>query len=206
VRTGLFNSAAARIDTAAVPLFVRPLVALPVNLLSFTARQAGQDVLLNWQSSNEVNFKEYRIEHSTDGNTWTNIGTTDAKSQDVNDYLFYHYHASPGANHYRIKMVDVDGRFRYSVVRVVTISKNERLLVELIPNPASQFTSMHFSESMSNPVIVIVDAMGKVVSKIQLNGSISSYDLSTARLPSGSYMVKITSDKLSVSQKLIVRR
>ena len=91
--------------------------ALPVNWVSFTAQKTGaSSALLKWSTANEFNNRQFEIERSSDGTTFTRIGTVPSginKGQ-VQEYSFADNRVPKGVNYFRIRQVDNDGKFTYS--------------------------------------------------------------------------------------------
>jgi hypothetical protein len=50
-----------------------PLKALPVTFTSIKAYRQDKNIDVEWRVDNEVNMKQYEVEKSTDGNTFTKI-------------------------------------------------------------------------------------------------------------------------------------
>ncbi|MEO7121483.1 MAG: T9SS type A sorting domain-containing protein [Ginsengibacter sp.] len=94
---------------------VSPNVVLPVTLLSFDGNLNGDKILLNWQTSSEQNSKYFDIQKSTDGTSFESIGKVNAagNSASVMRYNFNDPQVNE-FNYYRLKMVDIDGKFVYS--------------------------------------------------------------------------------------------
>lgn len=81
--------------------------------------------------------------------------------------------------------------------------------VDVYPNPATSVVNIHFNlaEQQSNFTIEIVDMMGKVVKTINKKMlAAGTYEIptSTAELASGMYLVKISTDNGSVTERLSV--
>lgn len=110
-------------------------VIVPVRLLSFQARENGQQVHLTWSASEAVNLNRYEIERALSPHSFEKVGSVAgingnaARSYSFNDRL-------NGATtlYYRLKMVDHNGSTAYSnVVRVVVGSQVAAELVAIAP-------------------------------------------------------------------------
>ena len=114
---------------------------LPLDLVTFDVKKdQQQNALARWQTVNEVNTSHFEIERSIDTKTWTNIGQTAAAgySQGEQQYRFYDKTLSSLASltnevYYRLKMIDQDGAFSYSVIRSLSLQRQQRMT--LYPNP-----------------------------------------------------------------------
>ena len=117
---------------------------LPLNLLSFSADVSGNDVRVNWKTSNELNHDHFELQRSTGNGIFTNVATIVALSGDNNNYDFTDRNAaSLGASKlsYRLKMVGQSGTFEYSTIVFVSLNRTNELItnIELLIRRASQF-------------------------------------------------------------------
>ena len=95
---------------------------LPLTLKSFSASQpTATTTKLNWTTSWEQNTLHFDIEASRNGADFGLIGRIAAAGNSSGDINYSFTHSNPYRNntYYRLKMVDIDGRFTYShIVRV----------------------------------------------------------------------------------------
>jgi hypothetical protein len=107
----------------------------PVSLLNFTATKRNKVVDLNWQTAQELNSKHFDVQFSRDGVNWQSIGIVTAAgfSNTTRSYSFVHTTPVNGINFYRLKQVDIDAKFEYSVTR--TVNFNTATSITLMPNP-----------------------------------------------------------------------
>ena len=108
---------------------------LPISLVDFTATKQFKVVGLNWQTSTEQNSSYFDVEFSEDGTSFRSIGRVSAagNSNTAKNYSLIHTTPVNGTNYYRLKMVDVDGSFKYSAVRTVKFSAPTS--IKIMPNP-----------------------------------------------------------------------
>jgi hypothetical protein len=122
---------------------VVPGVTLPIVLTGFTAvLNNDHGVTLDWNTQEEVNFSHFIIERSADGETWTGIGTVDAKGNSEVETTYTYVDGQPltGTNFYRLTEVNLDNSYIYSpvvVVRTTTLAQ-----ITLFPNPASNYINV----------------------------------------------------------------
>ena len=127
---------------------------LPLTLVSFTAQKTGAtSVRLEWASETEVNTSHFEIEKSTDGAVFTKEGVVRAigsgsqrynfTSEVVNTSPFYYY---------RLRMVDIDGKFQY--IAVTRIQNDERQIrLAVFPNPADQTITISSDEKQEGHLL-----------------------------------------------------
>ncbi len=142
---------------------------LPVKLISFTGSYQNKASLLNWESVDEISFDRYEIERSSNGYDFTRIGTQQALGTN-NDKRQYQYTddlsaASGNIFYYRLRMVDIDGKSRYS--NVIMIRRDQKAIngVSIAPNPISNgMATVRMSASATTTVeLRVIDMAGKVV-------------------------------------------
>jgi hypothetical protein len=135
---------------------------LPVTLVDFTASLFNKTTLLTWETSSEFNSDHFKIQHSTNGRSWTTIGNIAAQgnSNATKQYRFEHLSPSAGNNYYRLVQADLDGRTKLSGVRLVKLLSEGQF--ELFPNPSKGDAFVLFSEPAATTVQVY-DMSGKVV-------------------------------------------
>lgn len=109
----------------------------PVTFGSITARQQGGGVSVDWKTYQELNSSYFDLEKSVDGNYgWSYISTIGAagNSSVVKKYNAYDAKPFAGYNFYRIKQVDIDGKFSYS--KTVSVKVNfESTGISVLANP-----------------------------------------------------------------------
>ena len=174
------------VGCARVPVTMVKDCPLPLDWLSFTAEGKGTTVQLNWETTNEHNTSTFVIERSSDGTTFTAIGTVLAKGSEL--YNTYHFtDAAPvsSTGYYRIRQVDLDGSFNHSNVQQV---KRENQTV-LFPVPASEILNIAFRQEKSGEAI-ITDMTGRTVSRINFPNS-KDLSISVNGLPVGVYLIEI---------------
>ena len=160
---------------------------LPLHLISFAAANNKNDVLLTWQTENEINSSHFDIEFSSNGITFTKLATVKAKNTSgTNHYSFTH--ASPQDNilYYHLKLVDTDAKFTYSEILKVTSNRLPQLT--LYPNPASNFIQLKNITAGQAKEIQIVSIDGKTVLAFKTTNAMQ-YNI--CHLTSGIYLLKL---------------
>ncbi|MEM9848238.1 MAG: T9SS type A sorting domain-containing protein [Bacteroidota bacterium] len=171
--------------------------ALPVELLTFTAKQAASTVLLEWATASEMNFDRYELERSTDAISFQKIASV-AGQINATAQQNYAYKDQPKLSsnryYYRLKMIDQDGSFEYSPIRSVKFS-HTNWKATIYPNPtASQHARLHIeSPDRYLAEISIYDLNGRRLSDahIQLQRGENNIVLNTGDLDDGLYTVMV---------------
>ncbi|RYZ97758.1 MAG: hypothetical protein EOP47_20930, partial [Sphingobacteriaceae bacterium] len=94
---------------------------LPLTLISFTAKESLNSVKLAWQTTDEVNLKNYVLQHKT-VNGFKDIYTVAANNKiGTFNYSFTHLSPVGGTNYYRLVGVDLDGTTHTSEPKSVNV-------------------------------------------------------------------------------------
>jgi hypothetical protein len=120
------GSAYANIDHVTITVFYTSI--LPARLLNFSAIANNENkVDIKWTTTEEENLRHFSIEHSENGIDYFPIFTTLPSNGSFSEK--HHYketHQSPKRNnYYRLKTVDIDGKFSYSGVKRVQLNLKE---------------------------------------------------------------------------------
>lgn len=127
---------------------IEPAGVLPVEFLNISVRPFYKGAKIVWNTALENGLSHYEVERSRDGNDFSAIGEVKAQlGNSSNEYSFIDAHAFTGTNYYRIKSVDKDGKFKFSVVvrvAIEPIATDKKLL--LYPNPARRSVSVQLNK------------------------------------------------------------
>ena len=172
---------------------------LPVTVVSFTATKNNKQVVLQWTAENETNLSRYEIEKSTDGINYSML-TIMAAQGGVSQIVYKSRDTDPamGINYYRLKIVDIGGRYTYSTIVTVNFDKQNNF--SIWPNPAKDYIMI--TDAADFDQVQIIDVAGKLVK--QMNKSTDNrYNI--YGLCSGVYVVKLIGTKETASGKLMIK-
>jgi hypothetical protein len=177
-------------------------VVLPITLISFTAQKQHGTILLTWQTASEQNNKEYQIERSADGVTFNTIEVVASKNNlSGSHYTSVDAYPLFGRNYYRLKSVDIDGKFSYSNIDEVTFNLSTNNVI-VYPNPAKDVLTVQSNFKGEKLNIRITDLAGrKILQTIKQNNQL--IEIPTSDLRAGFYLLKINDGITSVSKKII---
>lgn len=169
-----------------------PLTPLPVSLTSFTAASENCKVKLNWKTVAEINFDRFEIERSNDGTNYTSISTITATGNNSN-YNYTDNTPKEGKNIYRLKMTDIDGKYTYSALKLVTFSCTGNKAIVIYPNPASDYINISISGYTKQITGKLFNAIGQLHKTVILvNGT---NNISANGLANGVYNLVIIDEK-----------
>ncbi len=176
---------------------------LPVNLLSYQASlKQNKTVLLTWTTTVEVKNKQYRLERSADGISYTTLATVAGKGtyNGKSDYSYTDLKPLKGMNYYRLVQEDIDGNLTDLGVRAVNVTDN-KALIRVFPNPAHTELNIDLGTfEMGQKQISVYDLTGKKIFSKLLSVKNGLIKVNLNQYPgSGMYMVKIgDTDHVSV--------
>jgi hypothetical protein len=181
-----------------------PGVVLPLTLLRFSATAAANGNFLQWQTSQEINTKHFEIEWSDDGQTFEKIALQKAagNSATLVNYSFLNTVPVNGDNYYRLKMIDIDGRFTYSK----TVQVNTTLVsiaISAFPNPVINFSELKIKALKTENVLFYLYATdGKLIAtksfKLIMGNNLFNWDLQF--VPAGKYFISSDKNKFKTIQ------
>lgn len=188
---------------------------LPVELTMFTANTINKNnVLLTWQTATEVINYGFEIERLSSKNiNWENIGFVQGygNSNSQKDYSFIDKPGEGSNFKYRLKQIDVDGKYEWSPeVEVCLDVPIEFSVKQNFPNPFNPTTKIEFSIPSDNNVeIKVFNVLGMEVITL-LNeyrqAGTHSIEFNASNLSSGIYFYKIVYGKYSEIKKMILLR
>ncbi|MBK8556368.1 MAG: hypothetical protein IPL65_11645 [Lewinellaceae bacterium] len=147
-------------------VYVQNLGPLPVELLRFDAMARGTQVALNWQTASERQAACFEVERAVETpDVFEKIETLPAtNSSGGADYQALDVRPLFDVPlYYRLKMIDLDGSFRYSPVRSVQLYQ-ALFHASLQPNPAKRSTNLRIKTMLEADVYIsAVNGLGQVV-------------------------------------------
>lgn len=187
---------------------------LPITLSTFTARAINnKDAHLKWTTESEINGSHFELERSMDGVNFDKIATLAATGSadlgadytytdaDVNDHT-----RDDVVRYYRLKMVDLDGEFKYSGIRNVNFTRELiDFNMEIYPNPTVDQVQIEMTgidnTTTERPMLQIYDNTGALIQSRELDSDLGKIDMRD--LPSKMYHFMITYKGQNYAQKII---
>lgn len=164
------------------------IIITPVRLVDFQAKSFARGVWLTWETSQETNSAFFAIERSQNGRDYRMIGQLKAAGNYNGSTHYYFTDSVPaaGANYYRLRQVDLDGKYWISPVRQVNfISKSG---VQIYPNPVrTQVLISHPTEIIEQ--VAFYGQNGAQMMRLLVGVRTQTVDLS--KLAPGLYMMEV---------------
>jgi hypothetical protein len=148
---------------------------LPVELLEFSARRAGEAGLLHWATTSEKNNAYFAVESSTDGRAFQELSrlagqgtTTQSTHYTFTDTNLARYAAAHV--HYRLRQVNHDGTFSYSPVQTLVVPfPPQGLSAHVWPNPARGAVTLSIHAQEAGPAsLQLLSGLGQCLVQRQL--------------------------------------
>lgn len=170
-------------------------VVLPIELLSFNAKEKGEKVELKWVTASELNNDYFTLEKSKDAITFEKINNFKGAGNSISasTYTGYDYSPYPEITYYRLKQTDYDGSFKYSsIISVVTENSSEKITT-VYPNPTNGTINLKIVSGIKyNTILKLVDYTGNVVLEkdLLIEEGINLFTLDLSEYEKGVYLIK----------------
>ncbi|MCE6991743.1 glycoside hydrolase family 9 protein [Dyadobacter sp. CY323] len=168
-------------------------IPLPVKLKSFQAKSQECNVLLEWETSEEIHADYFSLERSEDGKRFKEIGRQRAIGNIATgqQYSFTDTLAQLH-NYYRLKQVDIDGKFEFSRIAFAE-NPCAGIRVNIHQNKLNVYeVRAHSSVQDQNGILKVflfnISGMQKKAFDLKQNETLK---LNATDLPPGVYIIKI---------------
>jgi hypothetical protein len=145
---------------------------------------------LNWKTASEINAKEFQVERMDNGGNFVQIGSVKAagNTNKLTAYSFVDFTASKQAiRYYRLKMVDFDGKYKYSNT-IKIADENSSVDIVVYPNPSTDKISI--ANSNLNFAAVSYKVMNLTGDLVKV-GTASVNEINVSELAAGMYMLSV---------------
>ncbi len=172
------------------------LVALPVELLSFTGSAEQDRNTLRWVTASEKDVDYFSIERSPDGQgQWREIGRAAPQTTQAPEKHYALDDVQPFArSFYRLKTNDLDGSASYSGIVLLERAVDEGLLT-LYPNPAGEMLYAEYQAAREMPLVCrIIGADGQLILEVaaELGDGLNILPFQIGDLPAGLYYFSVS--------------
>lgn len=180
---------------------------LPVTGLQFAAKRTSKDkVELKWSTLQEMNNKGFFIERKDENQQeFVSIGFVPSKSPDGNStsplaYNSIDNNSFSGTSYYRLKQVDMDGKFSYSLVRFVNGEAAKAVTLKAWPVPSNGDVNVSVN-GIDKDVLQVFDMSGRLVKQVNVvNGSVEKI----SGLRPGVYVLRLAGER-EATGKIVVQ-
>ena len=182
---------------------------VPLKLLSFTAERRSGVTYLNWITDNEENVSHFDIQRSDNGTDFINIGNLNARNSGKQEHYHLEDHSSlNGIAYYRIRSVDIDGKYSFSRVVAVTekdINANDFLVLNPVRTGITVFNKTG-REGDFNYRLFTTGGQHIMSGNVHMTSNGGSVLQLPSSVSQGIYIIEISKDNILFRQKIIVER
>ncbi len=178
---------------------------LPVQITRFSAQAETDAIVLEWATASEIKSAHFVIEKSLDGMEFDAIGQVEGQGNSVNEheYTFEDNNPTEGNNYYRLKQVDEDGSFTYSMVQKVNYS-SKYSTITIAPTAAKNEIELQFSQKVSaNTIVSVYNIFGQKVAETEINRGELAKRLGISNLKAGQYFVQMIDGNRPVTARFM---
>lgn len=201
---------------------VTSALTVPSGFLDFGAAwdSSGNQVKVSWGVNSEISINRYAIERSSDGVSFTEVGTISAKGN-TDTTARYSYYDNIGnllSAKYRIRQITNDGGQETTPVINFSLTNVDGnyfspLTFELLqnyPNPFNPETTIKFQiPNTARTLLKVYDILGREVATLvnqDLHAGNHSLNWDSSMVSSGVYFYRLTSGNFVDTKKMIVAK
>ncbi len=176
-------------------------------ILDLSLEQKSGIAQLQWANNTGEETEYFMVQRSSDGVNFKTIAQVESQSfGGTTTYNFDDFHPVEGRNYYQVVAITLAGNSMASN-RVNGIF-DSRKQVRIFPNPADNRVNIDLAPFEGQAVsLVITDAVGKVVERLELEAPKGLTIISLEEIPSGFYQVRITGENGdSIAKKLVIEK
>jgi hypothetical protein len=182
---------------------------VPLSITAISATYKDKNVLVEWQTADEINTDTYDVQKSPDGVHFTTISTIKAQSKSrANTYNYTDSNPFVSVNYYRIQQKDTDGKTFLS--KIVSVKTQGDKTVEVYPNPTQ---GNNISVKMqgfdgSKLTLTLFDSTGRKVLEQTINKANAADTITltpSVKLASGGYILTVKDASTVKSVKVMIQ-
>jgi hypothetical protein len=187
-------------------------VTLPVDIISFNAMLEGTNkVNLAWVTSTEKNVSHYVVERSFDGKEFSQAGIVFSFGNTL-DKMTYTFtdkvsNATGSVVYYRIRTINIDAKEQISIIRLIRFEKqnNSKIAVTTYPNPVTSDLRVTIPANWQNKKVSyeLIGNNGRLTLRAESGNSSQTETINVSNLTAGVYMVKVTCNGETATQKIV---
>jgi hypothetical protein len=182
---------------------------LPLNLLSFDLLCSGSGSSLQWTTASEQNVKEFIIEHSSDGEHYTYLGSVPSTGNSKN-VKTYHFNTDVNVNttnYFKLSEKTLDGNTNVLTVKELSCSANPvENTIQFMPNPTSgKGTLLVKANASDNKAFInVYDYTGRLLQRIdaEVSAGMNAYEMDFTSFAPSLYIIEIRGQFINLNTKV----
>ncbi len=191
-------------------VFAKQLI-LPVTFLSVKAYRVQKNISVEWKTANDLNNKEYEVQHSSNGINFTKAATIKSMVHNGGNaaYSWLDVNAGEGIQYYRIKLSSFKEKDNYSAIMKVDISginaeKNIVVYGNSIKDNNLTLQINHLEKGIYNLQLYSMD--GQLIKSFSVNhagGSAAQTFTINQYVATGKYQLQLSGKSVNLTTWLI---
>ena len=188
------------------------IATLPVELTRFDVISGEGAVLLDWETSSELNNAGFEVQqYNAVDDAWRTIafieghGTTDLPQI----YSYQVQNVQPGLYSFRLKQVDFDGKISFSSEKSINVTADEKdVSLSAFPNPFLNNTNLKlYIEKPQRVIVKAYNALGREISLLYSGEASGNSSLlltfDGGNLPPGMYLIKAQGETFTETRSIL---
>jgi hypothetical protein len=173
---------------------------LPITWLYFNGATLAKDNLLEWATASEQNNKQFDVERSLNGSSFSRIGVVNAvgNSNATSKYQYTDYNIdklNSAVMFYRLKQTNVNGSFKYSNIIRLTYNTNVITNSMVYPNPTQGLITITVGDkALVGSVAILYDVNGLQLEVIKITNN--SQTINMGKYVNGTYFIKLNNKEV----------
>ena len=176
--------------------------ALAVKFKAFSGTETSTGIILKWETEEEVSAKEFILERSDNGQTWSVLGNIPAKGVAAS-YSYIDYQAPSEILFYRIKTTDQNSQYHYSAVIIV----KKKILIDVFvtPNPVIDEMQIILPKApLGKITTTLLNSAGQPMLRTIITSAQNRFRLNLRTMRSGTYLLIISHNGEAIGKQMIV--
>jgi hypothetical protein len=175
-------------------------ITLPVRLLSFSGKYENRMASLSWATTEEIDLSHFEVQQSQNARDFVPIGRVHASGG--GSYRYTDATHESATRYYRLKSVDLDGKFSYSAIILLVNDASKEMFVHPNPVLGSQVKLSHQTAG-KNAWIQLVGGDGRVYSKVSVQTGTDATQLNLSDMLPGVYWMVFVNDGVTKTIRII---
>lgn len=179
-------------------------IILPIKLSLFTAQLLNNTAVIKWKIESAENHSFYNLQRSTDGIHFITIIT---KSGDdiTTQFNYTDPLVANGNYYYRLQLTDNANTTSFSTIKLIKFN-NAGDGIFLSPNPVKKGDKLSINlTNITGKSVQIINNAGKILFKIDKNLNGAASFIVPGNIATGTYFIKIVSDKNVIIKKVVIQ-
>ncbi len=169
----------------------RPDGSLGMKFSSLALHEEGKYIRVDWTTAIETNMSMYEVEKSVNGVDYVRVSAQPAQNIDVATYSWVDPQILDVSTYYRVKAIELDGKYTYSNVVFYNIVKGKSP-IKVYPNPAVSNITLSYNQLTGPAVISIYNMAGQKVATTNLAQGTSESSINVSALQTGTYILELS--------------